>query len=183
MNLILFGFQGVGKTHFGKRLAESLHRPLVDTDDILCELYAIEKGERLATRDIYLLMGENGFRTLETQALATLLPIENAVISVGGGAVLDPGNVQLLQKIGQLIYLEASFETLKKRALNKSKPAAFVEQKDPIASLHDTYLQRKIIYESLPARRIQVDCLDEAEVLAALQSIACLEEPPKNLSQ
>lgn len=177
MNIILFGFQGVGKSHFGRLLAHKLHRPFIDTDNILSELYAEQTNKWLSAHDIYQTEGEAKFRALETQALRTLLSIKNSIIAVGGGAVLDPQNVELLLKIGQLIYLEASFETLKRRAENKSKPAAFIDQEDPVVSLHRTIQKRTPMYESIPSRRIQVDRLDEAGVLAALYSIACFEEP------
>jgi shikimate kinase len=171
MNIILFGFKGSGKTHFGKLLAQKLHRPFIDTDSILEELYAKESKERLRIWEIYQAVGETGFRTLETEAIATLYEIKGAVISLGGGAVLDKENVEMLLKIGQLVYLEASFDTIQKR-IQKTPPFT---GDIPLQTL---YRERKPVYESVPSRKIDTDALDEAGVLAALQAIACLEEPP-----
>ena len=47
MHLILFGFPGSGKTHFGKKLAKQLNRPFVDTDDLLCALYQKRTNQTL----------------------------------------------------------------------------------------------------------------------------------------
>lgn len=81
-------------------------------------------------------------------------------LSLGGGAVLDPKNVEILQTMGQLIYLEASYDLLKKRG---SSPA--------LGPFHLLYQKRKPIYESISAQRIQVDLGEEA-VLQTLTQIA-----------
>jgi shikimate kinase len=177
MNLILFGFKGCGKTHFGKLLAQKMRRPFIDTDDVIAELHAQKTGRRLRAREIYRELGKESFRALESEALLTLEKAENSIIALGGGAVLDPANVEFLQKIGALVYLEASPETLRKRVLLEETPA-FLDQSDPLKSFLDMVHERKPIYESLPARRINTEILDEAGVLAALRSILILEEPP-----
>lgn len=177
MNFILFGFKGCGKTHFGKLLAQALRRPFIDTDELVSELHARDTGKRLRAHDIYKKIGEAGFRALEREAILSLENVQDSIIALGGGAVLDPENVEFLQKIGALIYLEAQAETLKTRVMREEIPA-FCEEKDPIASFLQMIHERKPLYESIPARRIHTDLLDEAGVLAALRSILLLEEPP-----
>jgi shikimate kinase len=165
MNLILFGFKGAGKTHFGKLLAQQIHRPFIDTDDLVSALYA------KPVRKLYQELGETLFRALETQAILSLQSISNSIIALGGGAVLDADNLALLQKIGQLVYLDASFETIRSRV--QEEPAFITTN-----TLQSIYAERKPLYDSIPARRISVDQLDEAGVLAALRSIAYLEDLP-----
>jgi shikimate kinase len=172
MNLILFGFKGAGKTHFGKLLALRLHRPFIDTDDILLTL----SGKRKA-KEIYAEFGEAGFRTLEREAIQTLHNVQNAIIAVGGGTVIDPVNVEHLQKIGALVYLKTGPETLKKRIFQGELPAYF-DPKDPEGSFLRMVHEREPIYRSIPARVVDAEALDEAGVLAALNSILMLEEPP-----
>jgi shikimate kinase len=177
MNLILFGFKGCGKTHFGKQLAQKMHRRFIDTDDLIVSLFAKQTGQHTLPREIYIQIGASRFRMLEKEAIYSLLQVKDAVISLGGGAVLDPENVAALQKIGCLVYLVASAETLQKRML-KDKPPAFLDASDPQTSFHEMYQERRPIYESIPATRIDCDRLDEAGVIAALQSLLVLQDPP-----
>lgn len=173
MNVILFGFKGAGKTHFGKLLAQNLHRPFIDTDDLVVEL----SNQRKNIREIHQSLGEEAFRKLEKQALQALKQVENAVIAVGGGTVLDPENVAFLQKVGALIYLKVGADKLKIRLLQGELPS-FLDKKDPEGSFLRMIHEREPIYRSIPARCIDTDALDEAGVLAALSAILLLEEPP-----
>ncbi len=140
VNLILFGFRKVGKTYFGRRLAEKLQRPFFDTDALLVSLHT---GEENTPRAIYHALGEAAFRMLERQAIESIRDVQNAVIALGGGAVLLPENRELLQTMGRMIYLQAPFT-------------------DPL------YEERKALYESIPGKTIRVDLLTEAEVLEEL---------------
>lgn len=176
MNLILFGFKSSGKTHFGKLIAAKIHRPFIDTDDLVSELYAEQTGHRWKTAKIFAKIGLEPFRELEKEALKALKPVANSIIALGGGTILDPENLELLQKVGQLVYLETNPETLKQRIFKEELPP-FFDKKDPETSFHKMIRERKPIYESIPARRIKTDELDEAGVIAALYSILFLEEP------
>jgi shikimate kinase len=166
--MILFGFKGAGKTHLGKYLSRALNRPFIDTDDLICALFP-KRG--FTVRAIHQELGESAFRKLEKRAIQTLTTDANAVIALGGGAILDPDHVDYLQKIGRLIYLKASFHTIQKRI------SSFVDSE----ALYQIYCERLPIYESISAEVIDVDLLDEAGCLAALCSIACLEEPVNGL--
>lgn len=177
MNLILFGFKGCGKTHFGKLLAKQLHRPFIDTDDLLSTLFAKKTGEQHTPRTIHAQIGEAPFRALESEALQDLKDKKGVIIALGGGTVLDATNVALLQGIGCLVYLCASAATLQKRIANDNLPA-FLDEKDPTASFLTIFQERKSLYESIPAAKVDVDLLDEAGVLAALRSILLLQDPP-----
>ena len=159
MNIILFGFKGVGKTHFGKLLSLHLNRPFIDTDDLM--------GPLLSSREIYETLGEKGFRKMEEEIVETLASQSDSVIALGGGTVLSVSNVRLLQKIGRLIYLRSHFDPLKERIL-KNGPPSFIDPKNPIESLHQVYLERLPIYEAIQAESIDVDLLDEKAVLAKI---------------
>ncbi|MES2274133.1 MAG: shikimate kinase [Chlamydiota bacterium] len=173
MNLILFGFKGVGKTHFGKLLAHQIHRPFIDTDALIENLFAKKK----TPREIHQILGEKEFRALENEALQTLKGVQNSIIATGGGTFLNPESADFLQKIGALVYLKASVGTLRKRILQGELPS-FLDKNDLEGSFLKMIHEREPIYRSLPARTVDVDVLDEAGVLAALTSILLLEEPP-----
>lgn len=177
MNLILFGFKGCGKTHFGKLLAQKMHRRFIDTDDLIVEFFAKKTGQHTLVREIYIQLGSASFRSLEKEVLHSLKTMKNTIIALGGGAVLDQENVELLQKIGCLVYLSTSAQTLQKRVLQHQTPA-FLDERDPKASFLEMYQERRPLYESVPAAKIDCEALDEAGILAALQSLLVLQDPP-----
>ncbi len=177
MNLILFGFKSSGKTHFGKLLAMQMHRPFIDSDDLIQELYAQETQHRKKVKEIHEKLGEEAFRKLEKRAIQALKGVENGIIALGGGTVLDPENVEMLQKVGALVYLKTGAETLRKRIFQGELPS-FFDKSDPEGSFLRMIHEREPIYRSIPARVVDTEALDEAGVIAALSSILLLEEPP-----
>jgi shikimate kinase len=158
MNIILFGFKRCGKTHFGKLLAKKLKRPFVDTDHLIEEAH----GEKC--RQIALKIGDSAFRDLEKQAVASLEMQKESVISVGGGAILDPDNAKKLAKLGTLVYLQLDKETLKKRLLSGELPS-YLDPKDPESSFEAMYQERKAIYEQIPALKIDIAGKNEQEII------------------
>lgn len=170
MNLILFGFKGSGKTHFGKRLAIQMHRPFIDTDDLILELYLKETGKKRNSREIYAEFGKEGFRAFESKTLQLLKPVKDSIIALGGGAVLNPANVEFLLTIGTMVFLKASPEKIKERIFREEIPS-FFDPKDPEGSFYRMVQEREPIYRSIPALSVDTDLLDEAGVLAALYSI------------
>lgn len=102
--LILIGPSGAGKSEIGRRLAEALGRPLVDTDQL------VEKRHGRSISQIFAEEAESGFRVMESRAVAEATAVEGAVIACGGGVVLDPENVERLRAAGEIVYLKASPE-------------------------------------------------------------------------
>jgi shikimate kinase len=82
--IVLIGFMGAGKTTVGHLLAERLGLPFMDTDLV------IEQRTRRSVRDIFGTDGETAFRELEHTVTAELLAGPDAVLALGGGAVLHP---------------------------------------------------------------------------------------------
>ena len=72
MNVILIGFKASGKTTLGKALARLLNRPFIDTDRLLEQRYQEKTGTRQSFRQIFSLLGDEGFRALESEVLANL---------------------------------------------------------------------------------------------------------------
>ncbi len=152
MHLILFGFKSCGKTFFGSRLAKQHSLLFIDTDALMAPPESI--------RELYLQLGEARFRALEASVIRSLNPHSRAIISLGGGSVLNPVSLNYLQTIGRLVYLEASLETIRQRILDQR-----------IESLEALYEQRKAVYEIIPAHRINTDQLMQVEVLASLSAL------------
>jgi len=100
--IVLIGFMGAGKTTVGHLLAEQLGLPFMDTDLV------IEQRTRRSVRDIFGTDGEPAFRELEHTVTAELLAGPDAVLALGGGAVLHPGTQHALGG-HHVVYLEVGF--------------------------------------------------------------------------
>ncbi len=100
----LVGFMGTGKTLAGKALAKLLGKKFVDTDAL------VEKGAGSSVSEIFSRKGEVFFRGLEKKAVKKACAKGNAVVSTGGGVVLDFENVAELREKCTLVLLESTPE-------------------------------------------------------------------------
>ncbi len=171
MNIILFGFKKCGKTYFGMKLAQRLHKDFIDSDHLVEELYTAQYHETLSYRDIAQKRGFDFFCELEKQAVSLLVQKKQCVISLGGGVMLNSENVARLQEAGVLVHLKPSKMTLKIRMLSEDIPLYF----DPIhpeKSFDTLYAARMPLYEKVPAHQINPDNKSEEEVLKELSDLA-----------
>ncbi len=104
--IFLTGFMGVGKTTIGGSLAKKLGWQFVDTDKLIQE----ETG--LSIPELFKNKGEPAFRELEKNMITKVVSRTKTIVSLGGGALMNPENLNLIQKSGSLVYLSASAETL-----------------------------------------------------------------------
>lgn len=108
-NIYLIGFMGAGKSTVGRLLARVLEREFLDLD----EQIVARAGRPIAK--IFEDEGEFGFRQRESQALRAVAQHEHRVIALGGGAVLQDENWELIRQTGVSIYLKACPQTLAQR--------------------------------------------------------------------
>ncbi|MBI2942087.1 MAG: 3-dehydroquinate synthase [Chloroflexi bacterium] len=105
-NIILIGFSGTGKSIVGRDLARRLGRPYADSDDELVGYF----GKSIAR--VFAEDGEVAFRAAERRIVAELCGRMGWVLSLGGGAVVDPTNRARVIDLNRVIRLEASPETI-----------------------------------------------------------------------
>ncbi|MBI3236335.1 MAG: hypothetical protein HYZ48_01295 [Chlamydiales bacterium] len=117
-------------------------------------------------------VGEEGFRVLETQALASLQNVQNSIISVGGGMILHRSNIDTLRTMGKIIYLFLDKNTLKKRVLSKILPS-YIDPLDPENSFDQMYEKREILYKR--AKTFQVDILNKTDEQILEELIAYIQ--------
>ena len=151
-------------------IAVRMNRPFFDTDQMLEQLHDQLTGEQLSFREIYKKIGENAFRKLEAEIVQELKGIKNAVIALGGGLILDPKNAALLAKLGQLVYLKVSKETLKKRILSIQLPP-FLDFNDPEGSFEQFYNERITKYEAIPALSVDLETKTPDQVVMELSAL------------
>lgn len=110
MSIILIGYRGSGKTTVGRRLADRLWQPFVDSDD------QIVKRAGKSIKEIFEQDGEPAFRDTESAVVRDLCAMHDHVISLGGGAVLRDENRAAIKAGGhKVIYLRCDPEVLYQR--------------------------------------------------------------------
>lgn len=170
MNIILCGFKNSGKSTVGLALAQALHYKFDDIDTLLEEYYRKENNEVLGAAEIYTQHGQEIFRKLESDVVHQLENLDNRVIALGGGTVLDANNVKHLHHIGQIIYLRASKELLKDRML-KNRIPGFIDKASPFESFEKVYNERYHIYEHIADRIIDVDHKDTQHIVKEILNV------------
>jgi shikimate kinase len=114
--IFLTGFMGTGKSTVGKVLARLLEKDFIDSDDLIEERYG---GE---IRSIFAEKGEPWFREYEENIIAEICNgTGNAVISLGGGALISEKTQQLVRATGILFYLKTSPEEVWQRTRHSTR--------------------------------------------------------------
>ena len=113
--IVLTGFRGTGKTGIGKILSSRLNVPFIDTDDL------IEAGTGRSIPDIFHYDGEERFRSIEREVIASL-PAADVIVSTGGGVVCDPKNMEYLRSKSIIVLLVADIDTIEQRLIKKPRP-------------------------------------------------------------
>ena len=139
-NISLVGFMGTGKTSVGKILGKRLNRPVVDVD------LFIEKSVEKRISEIFETEGEARFRALEKEAIRQICQDQGIVITTGGGAVLDPENIETLKASGCVIGLSAKPETIFRR-LGRSRRRPLLNGQDKLKEIKRLLAVRKPFYE------------------------------------
>lgn len=163
MTIFLCGFMGCGKTTVGEILAKKLGLPLIDTDAYLVE----QAGKSIP--EIFAQDGEPFFRQMEAQAIRTLCTRE-AVISCGGGAMLNPESAGYAREHGAVVLLDESFANCYER-IKEDTNRPIVQRSTP-QELEELFHQRAKIYAAhashcIPGGGSPMEMADR--IIAALQ--------------
>ena len=140
VNLYLVGFMGTGKTTIGRAVAQRLGFAMVDSD------HEIERKAGRSIAEIFVQPGEPAFRAMEREFIETGHAADRTVVSCGGGLVIEPGMLDLLQTLGVVICLHASIETILARTgRHQHRPLLNVE--DPDLRVRTLYAAREPVYK------------------------------------
>jgi shikimate kinase len=134
--LVIIGPMGSGKTRIGKRIAKLLGLAFTDTD-------ALVVAEHGPISDLFEAHGEPHFRVLEREAVQRALA-SDGVVSLGGGAVLDPATQHDLASERTALFL-VSPEAVASRLGNERRPLV----KDGLTSWTRILDERRPLYERL----------------------------------
>lgn len=129
-NLIFIGMPAVGKSTVGVVVAKRLGMQFIDTDLL------IQKQENKLLREIISTVGEEGFLKIENQVNRDV-DVENSVISPGGSVIYCEEAMEHFKDIGIIVYLQASYQTIKRRIRNPKKRGVVLREDQTLRNLYD----------------------------------------------
>jgi shikimate kinase len=143
--VVVIGPPGAGKSTIGRRLAVALGVEWHDTDA------AIESRQGQSISDIFVDHGEPYFRDLERAEVARALAEHAGVVSVGGGAPLDP-ETQAALAGHTVVFLDVGIADAARRiGFDASRPLLMI---NPRASWTRMMNERRATYERLATLRV-----------------------------
>ena len=145
-NLVLIGMPGAGKSTVGVVLAKQQGYHFVDSDLVIQE----ETG--LLLHEIIEQQGDDGFRQVENRINAGLA-VKHSVIATGGSVIYGREAMQHLKKIGVVIYLKLSCESIASRLGDLRERGITLREGQTLQQLYD---ERVPLYERYAD--ITVDC-------------------------
>lgn len=149
---------GAGKSTVGSALARRLGYPFVDSDE------QVERRTGLTVPEIFAQRGEAAFRAEEKRALAEAATSDGPmVVSVAGGAVLDPDNRRRLREAGLVVWLRAATATLAQRVGDGHGRPLLGD--DPAAVLAGLYQTRRPLYAEVADVVVDVDGLSPEQAV------------------
>ena len=129
-NLIFIGMPAVGKSTGGIVGAKRLGMNFIDSDLLIQE----QEGKLL--REIIAEVGDDGFLKIENQVNRDI-QCEHAVISPGGSVIYCEEAMEHFKEIGKIVYLKASYQTIKKRIRNPKKRGVVLKEGQTLKNLYD----------------------------------------------
>lgn len=165
--VLLIGMMGAGKSTTGKLLSERLGWPYLDSDD------EIERQTGKTVPEIWKAEGEPAFRAEEARVLAQACTTDGpSVVSVAGGAILDPDNRARIRRAGLIVWLRADVSTLARRVgAGAGRPLLEGGAAQALARLYE---QRAPIYSELADLVFDVDRMAPPQVVDEI--VAALKE-------
>ncbi|MCM1133005.1 MAG: shikimate kinase [Ruminococcus flavefaciens] len=139
MTIFLCGFMGCGKTTVGQLTAKKMGCAFYDTDELIVE------NQGMSIPEIFEKKGEPYFRQVEADIVKSMCG-KSAVISCGGGAMINPDTAKAVAEAGEkIVFLDVDFDTCYERISGDSnRPIVVNNTKEQLRAIFD---ERHRIYE------------------------------------
>ena len=175
--ILLCGIKHCGKSTIGALLGCRLGLPFIDLDRETEAVHRRETGQALTVREMYRLLGGEGFMRYEAQAVRELAASgQAAVVALGGGTPMNPGvRPEWLRGLGRVVLLDISPALAYRRVQAGGLPPFLASSADPEAEFLRLCRDRLAVYRRLAEviHRIEAEGTPEQEadrVMAALGS-------------
>lgn len=154
-NVILIGMPAVGKSTAGVVVAKRLGYEFIDTDLL------IQKQEKRLLKEIIEEEGVEGFLEIENQVNRDI-DAEKAVIAPGGSVVYCEEAMKHYKKIGTVVYLHVSYETINRRIRNAKNRGVVLREGQTLEML---YREREKLFRKYADITINQDGLNLEETI------------------
>jgi 3-dehydroquinate synthase len=170
MSIVLIGPPGAGKSTLAPMLAADLGLTAVDSDDV----FARRHGPIPA---FFAAHGEAGFRRAEADIVAELLAGGNRVVSLGGGAPVQPGAAPLLAG-HTVVLLDLDADSARQRVgTGAGRPLL----RDGLAGWEQLHAERRQQYRQLADVVCDTSGLTVDQVRARLRERLAEPTPPARI--
>lgn len=170
-SIVFVGLMGAGKTAIGRKVAQALGLPFLDSD------HEIEAASRLTVPELFELYGEAEFRALEQRVIQRILETPRQVLSTGGGAFMNAQTREAVAASGISVWLMADLDVLMERVAKKQN-RPLLQNDDPRAVMARLMEERYPIYAEA---NVTVHTRDERKEVIAAEVIDALAEALKTM--
>ncbi len=148
---------GAGKSSVGRALARRTGLARLDTDEAVAAQFGLSIAE------IFQKHGEEKFRDAETEVIRNVAADRPMIVTTGGGIVLRPGNVELLKRLGTIVWLNGDEATLFERAARRNTRPLL--QNDQSRTVFSELLRKRVpLYQVAADFEIDTSDRDHDEV-------------------
>ena len=140
-NICIMGLMGSGKSIIGKDLSKYLNLKFYDTDK------EIELKMKKSISAIFEEEGESFFRDIELEVCTDLLTLNNCVISLGGGSIINREIRKVIKMNSYSIYLQVKLNNLMERLKSSKKRPLLNTELNKKETVQNLYTYRRNYYE------------------------------------
>ena len=105
-HIFIIGMPGSGKSSLGRRVAQNIGIPYIDTDQRIADIVGCSVPEMFEH------YGEAAFRNAETNLLIQLTRERPSMVSTGGGMIMREHNRAIMRNHGVIVLIDRPLEEI-----------------------------------------------------------------------